>query len=404
MGYRATWDSTDQVPERAISAGLLSRFGHIDPTDGGHTYRYSLAADVRRSGLTSSTRASAYVLRYGLNLLSNFTYFLDDPVDGDQLEQADRRVVTGGLVTYRRLGHLGQRNVESALGVQLRHDAIGASGLYRTTARRRLSTTRDDKVGQTSVGAFAQSEIAWNRSLRTVTGLRSDVYRFNVQAGNPANSGEETSGLLSPKISAVLGPWASTEIYLNAGMGFHSNDARGATITEDPVTGEPVDRVTPLVRARGAEIGLRTARISGVQTTVSLWMLGFDSELLFIGDAGTTAAGRPSRRVGVEWTNYARVAPWLTLDADISFSRARFTEDDSVHSKSTTLVNAEVGYRHFERTRVMLEVFNMLDAKVSDIDYFYTSRLPGEAPEGLDDVHTHPALPRTARLMLQVSF
>ena len=86
--------------------------------------------------------------------------------------------------------------------------------------------------------------------------------------------------------------------------------------------------MTPLVRAKGAEIGLRTVRIRGLQSTVALWYLGIDSELLFVGDAGTTEAGRPSRRVGVEWTNYARLAPWLTVDADLAFTRARFTDDD----------------------------------------------------------------------------
>ena len=231
-------------------------------------------------------------------------------------------------------------------------------------------------------------------------------------------------------------------------MGFHSNDARGAAITVDPVTGEPADRVTPLVRAKGAEIGLRTVRIRGLQSTVALWYLGIDSELLFVGDAGTTEAGRPSRRVGVEWTNYARLAPWLTVDADLAFSRARFTDDDpagtrdsrragsrdlgrrdgratqavfgslrvrhfgprpliedaSVTSKSTTLWNGEVGYRLSNKARLVLEAFNLFDAEVSDIDYFYASRLPGEPADGVEDIHTHPALPRSARIGIQFSF
>ena len=253
---------------------------------------------------------------------------------------------------------------------------------------------------------------------------------------------------MSPKASAVFGPWAGTEFYANAGMGFHSNDARGAVIRVDPLSGEPADRVTPLVRARGAEFGVRTVRIRGLQSTVSLWYLGIDSELLFVGDAGTTEPGRPSRRFGVEWTNYARVNSWLTLDADVSFSRARFTdsdpagnripgaldrvvsggltveprkpvfgslrvrqfgprpliEDASVKSKGTTLWNGELGYRLSGKARLVLEVFNLFDAKVADIDYFYASRLPGEPAEGIEDIHTHPALPRSARVGLHLSF
>jgi hypothetical protein len=216
----------------------------------------------------------------------------------------------------------------------------------------------------------------------------------------------------------------------------------------DPVSGGPVDRVTPLVRAKGAEIGLRTVRIRGLQSTVALWYLGIDSELLFVGDTGTSEPGRPSRRVGLEWTNYARPARWLTLDADLAFTRARFADDDpmgtripgaldrvisagvmfdprrpvfgslrvrhfgprpliddaSTTSRSTTLWNGEVGYRLSSQARVVLEAFNIFDAEVSDIDYFYASRLSGEPVGGIEDVHTHPALPRSARFGVQFSF
>ena len=254
--------------------------------------------------------------------------------------------------------------------------------------------------------------------------------------------------MAAPKFGAVFGPWAGTELYANAGIGFHSNDARGAVIRVDPSTGESVDRVTPLVRARGAEVGLRTVRVRGLQSAVALWYLGLDSELLFVGDAGTTEPGRPSRRVGVEWSNYARVTPWLTFDGDLTLTRARFTDDDdagdrvpgaldrvisagatvearsrifgsirvrhfgprpliedaSVNSKSTTLWNGEIGYAVSSKARLVLELFNIFDADASDVDYFYTSRLRGEPINGVDDIHTHPALPRSARLGLQVSF
>jgi outer membrane receptor protein involved in Fe transport len=176
--------------------------------------------------------------------------------------------------------------------------------------------------------------------------------------------------------------------------------------------------------------------------------LALDSELLFVGDAGTTEAGRPSRRVGLEWTNYARLAPWLTVDADLAFTRATFTDDDaagtripgaldrvisagltveptrrvfgsarvrhfgprpliedaSVTSKSTTLWNGEIGYRLSAKARAVLEAFNLFDAKVSDIDYFYASRLAGEPADGIEDIHLHPALPRSARIGIQFSF
>jgi hypothetical protein len=448
MGYWADWDSTDQVPARAIETGLIPRFGLIDSSDGGESNRQSLAAEVQRSNGPSSLRATAFLLRNSLNLFSNFTYFLDDPEHGDQFEQAERRVAAGGRVTYRRLGHVLQRHAESALGVQLRRDWLDPVGLYRNVARRRIATTREDEVGQTLAAVYAQTEIEWTRTFRIMFGLRADRYQFSVTSSTPLNSDDGSDGLVSPKVGAIFGPFSGTELYANAGTGFHSNDARGAAIAVDPVSGEPTDRVTPLVRAKGAEVGLRTVRIPGLQSTAALWYLGIDSELLFVGDAGTTEPGRPSRRLGLEWTNYARLQPWLTLDADLAFTSARFTDDDlagnripgaldrvisagltfeprqplfgsvrvrhfgpraliedaSVMSKSTTLWNGEVGYRLSNQARVVLEVFNLFDAEVSDIDYFYASRLPGEPDEGVEDLHLHPALPRSARIGVQFSF
>jgi hypothetical protein len=448
MGYWADWDATDQVPARAIASGLIPRFGLLDPSDGGKANRQSLAAEFQRSDGPSSLRATGFVLRNRLDLFSNFTYFLDDPEHGDQFEQAERRIAAGGRVTYRRLGHVLDRHTESAVGVQVRRDWLDPVGLYHTAGRQRLSTTREDKVGQTMAAVYAQTEIEWTRALRTTFGLRADRYQFSVRSDNPVNSGDGADGLVSPKVGLVIGPWSGTEVYVNAGTGFHSNDARGAVITVDPRTGEPAERVTPLVRAKGAEVGIRTVRIRGVQSTAALWYLGIDSELLFVGDAGTTEPGRPSRRVGIEWTNYARPRPWLTLDADLAFTRARFTDDDpagtripgalgrvvsagltvepeqrffgslrvrhfgprpliedaSVTSRSTSILNGEVGYRLSSKARVLLEAFNIFDAEVSDIDYFYTSRLPGEPAEGVADIHLHPALPRSARVGLQFSF
>jgi TonB dependent receptor/Carboxypeptidase regulatory-like domain/TonB-dependent Receptor Plug Domain len=448
MGYWADWDSTDQVAERAIASGLISRFGFLDATDGGKAGRQSIAADFQRSVGSASIRATGFLLHNSLNLFSNFTYFLDDAENGDQFEQAERRTAAGGRITYRRLGHFFKKHTESAIGLQVRADWLDPVGLYHTAARKRLSTTREDEVGQTMTGVYAQSDIEWARAFRTTLGLRADVYRFAVRSNNPLNSGDGSDALVSPKFAAAFGPWAGTELYASAGMGFHSNDARGAAISVDPLTGEAADRVTPLVRARGAEFGVRTVRVRGLQSTFSLWYLGIDSELLFVGDAGTTEAGRPSRRIGVEWTNYWRVRPWLTADADVSFSRAHFTDDDpaggripgaldrvvsggitieprqpvfgsirvrhfgpraliedgSVKSDGTTLWNAELGYRLSSKARLVVEMFNLFDAKVSDIDYFYASRLPGEPAHGVEDIHTHPALPRSARVGLQFSF
>jgi outer membrane receptor protein involved in Fe transport len=340
------------------------------------------------------------------------------------------------------------RETQNSIGIQLRNDDITNVGLYRTSARKRIGMTRQDAVVQTSAAGYAQNETEWTPWLRTLAGLRVDGFRFDVDAIDPENSGTAAAGLVSPKGGAVIGPFRGTEFYVNAGLGFHSNDARGATITRDPTTGEPAERVTPLVRARGSELGVRTVAVPHLQSSVALWTLSLDSELVFVGDAGTTEAGRPSNRYGIEFANYYRPRPWLIVDADVSWSRARFSdsssigdhipgaiesafsagvtvdsvhnvfgsirsryfgprplaEDNSIRSKATALVNLEAGYNFSPRVRINLDVFNVLDAKDSDIDYYYTSRLRGEAADGIDDIHLHPALPRMARLNLIIGF
>jgi hypothetical protein len=449
MGYEGNWDSTDQIPRRAVEAGQISRFGHVDPSDGGQTHRYSLSGEYQRSDETSVTRATAYAIDYRLNLWSNFTYFLEHPDTGDQFEQADRRQVYGVKATHRWFAGVFGVEAENEIGFQGRFDDVGKIAIDHTQDRVILSTTRDDKVKQASGAIFFQNDTPWTRKLRTIVGLRGDLYHFDVRGvSDPENSGAVTRGILSPKLSVILGPFRQTEIYANAGYGFHSNDARGATITVDPATGEAAQRVTPLARAKAAEIGVRSLPLPGWQTTVALWGLDIASELVFSGDAGTTEASRPSRRYGVEWSNYCRILPWLTVDADLSISKARFRdsdpagsaipgaiqnvvssgvsldglsgfsgslrvryfgprpliEDSSVRSSASTTVNALLGYEILRGLRAQLEVFNLFNAKVSDIDYYYASRLPGEPSGGIDDVHFHPSQPRSARVAVVYGF
>ena len=448
MGYRATWNSTDQVPQRAIDEGIIGRFGSLDRTDGGDTYRYSGSVEWQRSRRNASTKIVAYGLAYDLNLFSNFTYFLDDPDRGDQFHQADHRYVSGARISHRRISRFLDREMQNTVGLQLRNDDITNVGLYHTQARQLIDTVRQDDVLQTSLSGYAQNETSWTPTLRTLAGLRLDGYRFRVNSDDPVNSGTVHSGIVSPKGGVVVGPFRGTELYANAGFGFHSNDARGATIRRDPSTGESVDPVTPLVRAKGAEVGVRTVAVPHLQTTLTVWSLSLASELIFVGDAGTTEAGRPSHRYGFELANYYAPRPWITFDVDLSSSAAHFTdvdpvgdhipgsvqtvisggatvqglhhgfgsvrlryfgprslvEDDSVRSKATSLLNADLGYRFTNHVRLALDLFNLFDTRASDIDYYYASRLPGEPAEGVDDIHLHPALPRTARVGLTVGF
>lgn len=447
MGYFSDWDATDQIALRAVESGQISRLGAIDPTVGGTTGRYTLAGKWYRASANSArTEVEAFAAYYHLNLFSNFTYFLDDPVRGDQFEQADRRMYTGATVRHIMPMNLGFAALNT-VGATLRHDQIFEVGLHRTQARERFATVREDAVGQSSLGLFAENETRWTDKVRTTAVLRGDLYRFDVNSGIDANSGDETAFIASPRLGIAVGPWASTEVYANAGLGFHSNDARGSTIQVDPATGEAADPVDPLVRTRGIEMGVRTSAIDGLKSAVTLWNLDLDSELVFVGDAGGTEASDASRHIGVEWTNYYEIGDDVDVALDIALTRSRFIEGDadgeriensigrvitggiyagrpmglhgslqvrhfgprpltgdgSVTSDATTLVNSRVGYGIGAFT-VALDVLNLLDAEDVDVSYYYASRLAGEPAEGIEDVHAHPVIPRAARLSATVRF
>ncbi len=441
MGYDAGWDATDQVPRRAIRSGLIDRLGFIDPTVGGDSHRYSLSADFQKTGDSGVTRGSVYAGTYQMDLYSNFTLFLEDPVNGDQFNQFDDRWFAGGAVSheFEGLDFVG-READVTLGLQTHHDWIDGVGLHKTSARQRLSTVREDDVYEASLGGYGDVEIFWNDWIRTQTGLRADLYYFDVDARTlPANSGSDWDGIVSPKAGIVFGPWAETEFYLNGGFGFHSNDARGVTISRDPLTGEATDTVPALVRTKGAEFGVRTQIIPNLTSTLSVWYLHSDSELVYVGDAGNIEAGDASERYGVEWSNYWRPRPWLYLDTEFTATDSRFTAtgeeienavpisfsggisvgngvgpfaslraryfsprplngDASVESQDAFQVNAKIGYRTNSDWEIALEALNLLDAGDNDIEYFYASRLPGEPAAGIEDVHLHPYEPRQIRL------
>jgi hypothetical protein len=353
----------------------------------------------------------------------------DEPAQAPQEEPAspptapqDQLSIYGGVAATRSwLGRWSERAVETSAGVQARYDDI-TNGLFRSVevevkGVEVKDTVRRDDIGLLTGGPWLETTVHWSDRVRTRFGLRAEAYTADVESDLAINSGSADDILLSPKVSLVLGPFQgtgplqATEIYLAAGSGFHSNDARGATIRVDPTTGEPADRVQPLVRAHAVDVGVRTSPLAGWNTSLTLFALELDSELVFVGDGGATEAGGESRRVGfdldVTWTDAElieepsgqreipgaieqTIATGLSFEDLAGFSGALrwryfagipLIEDGSVEWGSTSLVSGRVTYRFANGLELGLEAFNLFDSTDSDIEYFHPSRLPGE-PEG----------------------
>jgi hypothetical protein len=458
MAYRSRWNATDQVPERAIASGEIPRFGTLDATDGGRTRRLSLSGKWFDNDPAGQTQISAYALDYRFDLFSNFTYFLADPVNGDQFEQTDRRRAFGAQASHRRPDRIAGLDGVLSFGVQWRGDRIGEVGLYGTEARERLSTVRNDRVSQDLLSVNAQQLVNFSERWRGYVGLRGDLLRYDVNGREPvygtANSGSGHDAIASPKAGLAFTLNPANELYLNAGRGFHSNDVRGATITVDPQSGLPAERVPALAKGRGAEAGWRFAPNEALAFTAAVWQLKLDSELVYVGDAGATEPGRASRRRGVEATLRWQAGAQWRIEMDGALSRARFTGDapegegdridnaiervfaagviwsegpwsatlrlrhmgpraldtlNTVRSRASTLLNFGSRYALSRHLTLGLDVFNLAGRKDNDIEYFYASCTAGEVASGacgngIDDRHIHPMEPRSVRLSARWTF
>ena len=443
MAYANKWNSTDQIPSRAVASGEIGLYGALDPSDGGNSDRFSLSGRWAQTDEGGSSKANVYVIKSSLNLWNNFTYFLSNPVNGDQFHQHDDRILSGFNASHIFKSRLMGLPVETEIGVQSRYDDIRLD-LNNTVQRQFLSPIRSDAVQEGSVGLFVQNTLHWTDWLRTNIGWRGDFYQASVNSFfTPANSGAAGAFIGSPKLGVVFGPFAKTEFFVNAGEGFHSNDARGVTITQSPVDGSTLQASPFLVKTIGAEIGVRTKVIPKLESSLSLFQLDSASEILFSGDAGDTEASRPSRRYGIEWTNDYRPLSWLSLEGDIAVTHARFrgddpaqaalfaslagfpaaqignapgnyipgapsmiasagirlgektgwfsalryryfgprplTEDNAFVSPATGLLNGQLGYRFDNGWRIQLDGFNLLNSRSDQITYAYGSLIKSDS-------------------------
>ncbi|MFC7293054.1 TonB-dependent receptor [Hirschia litorea] len=440
--YDSEWTATDQIPRRAIDSGQIERFGFIDDDLGGNTTRFSTNGQARYNHDSGAeTKFNLFAVAYDFTLYSNFTYFLDDPVNGDEFEQRDQRHYYGAGVGHTR--NLTDRFTLRS-GGEIRYDDITDIGLFKTASRQRVSTVRQDSVTELSLGVWGEVEYALTENLRVSAGVRADYFDADINAVSaPVNGGSASDDLLSPKLGFAWQTPVGLEFYANYGQGFHSNDVRGATISIDPVSGDTVQPVPILVKAHGTEIGARFEH-GPLRATLAVFSLDLDSELVFVGDAGTTEVNDGSIRKGIEASLFVQATDWLVADFSAAYTDAEFDisgndraipgavesvigagilanfeswtfstrlrhfgeapliEDASVMSEPTTLVNL-VGSYDWRNIILSLEVLNAFNAEDNDISYFFGSQLSNEiAP--VEDIHFHPVEPRQVRVSLRYNF
>ena len=335
LAYTNHWTSTDQVPLELIQSGALGRFSALDPTDGGNSVRDVLTGEWHAHDERGYTNVSAYVEHYKLKLWSDFTYFEADPVRGDQFEQKEARNMVGGQARHGWQHALFGNDSTTEIGLSVRHDHIDV-GLFDSEARVPFATVSNDRVSETAIGAYVQNTTAWLPWFRTLLGLREDRVDMDVRALQvPADGGRASGNKLSPKVSLVFGPWAKTEFFANAGRGFHSNDARGVTATAGSDAPVPA-----LVASKGAELGLRTEIVPGLQTSLAFWRLDSDSELVYTADEGGTEPNGASKRHGIELNNHLVLNRWLLVDADMAWTHARYADANANGKAGNFIGNA----------------------------------------------------------------
>jgi len=448
MAYRNGWNAADQIPDRAVQSGLISKLGSLDPTTGGESSRYSLSLSSQSEIASGDLSVNVFAIDYDMDLYSNFTYFTSS--EGDQSKQIDSRRIYGGNITLESEQEWASQTVINTFGADVRLDDINEVGLLSTSGRRIRDTLRLDRVIESSIGVFWQSELSWTDRLRTVAGVRYDRFWFDVKALDALvpstltdNSGKTDDGITTASLHTAYRLGDSQELYASLGSGFHSNDARGTVISRDPTTGAEIEPVDELVPTRGAELGWRVYLTDRLNATVALWQLDIESELVFVGDAGSTEdTGASSEREGLELSAYYQLNNAVGLDFEYAQSKAQFTApvdgsydvpgaldrvisagvnyqpNDRVfthlrfryfgdyplaggqRAAGSSMTNLRLGYEVSDSIQLSLDLLNLFDSDDHDVEYFYPSQLIGE-PGPVDDHHYHVFEPRALRLYLQ---
>ena len=355
--FKTAWDASGEIPARQVRSREIGRFGSNDPSEGGKSERQNLSFIYNYTDANQIFNAQTWASWYKLQLWSNFSLFFNDDVNGDAIEQNDKRFLAGNNINYRRNYSLWGLPMETFVGFQSRFDHIRV-GLFHQNTRQRFLTESNNLVRQTDLSWFAQQEIKLTDWLRTQLGVRVDNFWFHVtQLSDPTTitspiSGNGSASIANPKLNFIFTPFndnnvaKGTNLFLNYGGGFHSNDAR--VFVQDPQKKIP--------RYWSGEMGARSRLFNGLDTTFSYWRSYLTSELVFVGDEGTFEPAGASRRHGIEGEFRYDILPWLTYDSDLSYTWAKFVNGDKVPLAPRFLAFSGLTARHDSGIQARLQM------------------------------------------------
>lgn len=439
--FDSQWDASGQIPQRAVHQGIISRFGAIDSTEGGETSRTNVNLQLTQS-LPNGGKINQHLFynRITFALFSNFTFWLEDSVNGDQIRQREQREILGYKGSYHQQHRFGKLSVESQLGIQFRMDRVDALELSQTTNRTLLrNRLAFGDLNQQNLGVYLSQHWQLAPKLSLHTGLRYDQFRFTYQdrlteAYDPTSFSE---GIVSPNASIRYTHSPSLQLFLKAGTGFHSNDARLIVAGEGS---------TLLPRAKGLDVGIRVKPMQHTYLQLAAWGLWSDQEFVYVGDAAIVEAGGRSRRLGLDLSLRQQFTPWLFADVDLNYTHARglldqqwnayvplapgLTSTGGLSVRTTWGLESSLRYRHLSdrpanedysltargyslvdmvvrytigQVSLTLTVDNLLNRQWEEAQFETTSRLQSEQ-EAVTEIHVTPGSPRFIRTSLTYQF
>ena len=436
--FTSKWNASGQVPDRAVADGTIDRFGSIDPTEGGNTERHNANLILTHQFKNGANwENQAFYSRYKFNLYSNFTFYLNDPVNADEIQQSESRNIVGYTTKLNQKYFFGNKMLQSTYGAGLRHDATKDSRLSNAVARKFLSDTKLGDIKETNVFAFMQQQLTVGKWLFDA-GVRLDYFNFNYfDKLNAAQLPSQQKSIISPKLNIQYTVNKKIQLFIKTGKGFHSNDARVVV---------PNDGKQILPAAYGADAGITLKPNDNLLLTVAAWYLYLNQEFVYVGDAGVVEPSGKTKRQGLDiiaryqftknlfanfninytkprtvgepkGADYIPLAPDLTsvgglfyktktgFNGSISYRYIKnrpANEDNSITAKGYFLMDASVNYTK-PKYEIGLAVENMFNVKWNEAQFATESRLMNE-PNPVTELHYTPGTPFFVRLKLAVFF